>query len=71
MSVEAMRRLPEKKIWQTVDGMVADLHVAHEALSAAHAHMTVEDREWHKNDFIVALTKIRCLSEEILRWELL
>lgn len=64
----AMRRLPKDEIWQTMESMLDDLESAYNQVNAM--------RDERKNpsartEFVFGLSRLRALSEEILRWELL
>lgn len=61
MDTTAMRKLPNKEIWSTIDSMKEQLYKAHEELS----------KYGYKDNptmYIGNLVKIRTLSDEIIRW---
>jgi hypothetical protein len=64
-----MRKLPQHEIWQTVDSMVGDLKSAFLDVTNLSAGRKTDEAK--RQQFLLALSKVRCLSEEILRWELL
>ena len=58
-TTEPMRRLPEEKIWATLESMRRDLDKAYESLP--------EKGKVSKYD-LDHLVRIRVLSEEMIRW---
>lgn len=67
MDTTAMRRLPEKRIWATIDSMCKDLDKAYNESRELLPGDIPEDYE----KYMLALLKVRTLADEILRWLLL
>ncbi len=69
MNKEALRRLPKQEIWATTESMLNDLE---SEFNRVHAIRDERERSPAAlSEFIFGLSKLRCLAEEILRWELL
>ncbi len=74
MSETPMRRLPERKVWETIDGMLDDLESAYNAVYALRGDVNSEDKQHAQlaeSDFLMALIRLRTLSDEIIRWKVL
>lgn len=64
METTPMRRLPQDKIWATIESMQGDLAMAIKELNAA-------PYQQDPPGYVASLTKIRVITEELLRWLLL
>lgn len=57
--MSAMRKLPKREIWASVESMQRDLDKAYKEL---------QDVPYDTPSYLLALIRVRTLSEEILRW---
>lgn len=59
-----MRRLPENKIWATISSMHHDLDKAYTEMK----ELLPADIPGDHEKYVLALVKVRTISDEIIRW---
>lgn len=69
MQKDVMTRVPEKKISATVDSMMDDLEREYNRYYAMRSERN--NNPAANNEFVIGLTKVRTLADEIIRWTVL